>query len=109
MTIFQRIQLAGGELVVYEAFIDFCPEHTVRHDVQQGMSVVGSLIKTLCIPGVRLGYVCADPNMILKLEKRSLPWSLITLASAVAADRGSYRQNHESEWQRDGQFSPRPV
>ena len=86
MTIFQRIQLAGGELVVYEAFIDFCPEHTVRHDVQQGMSVVGSLIKTLCIPGVRLGYVCAEPDVILKLEKRSLPWSLSTLASAVAAD-----------------------
>lgn len=85
MTIFQNVQSAGSELAVDEAFIDFCPEHTVRHDVQQGLSVVGSLTKTLCIPGVRLGYVCAAPDVIQQLEKRALPWSLSTLANAVAA------------------------
>ena len=101
MTIFQRIQLAGGELVVDEAFIDFCPEHTARHDVQQGLSVVGSLTKTLCIPGVRLGYVCAELDVIRELEKRALPWSLSTLASAVAAALPSHREEIHNDLMRN--------
>lgn len=86
LAIFEKTQAFGGELVVDEAFIDFCPEHTVRHEVQDGLSVVGSLTKTLCIPGVRLGYVCAAPDVIQQLEQRALPWSLSTLANAVAAE-----------------------
>lgn len=86
LAIFEKTKVSGGELVVDEAFIDFCPEHTVRHAVQEGLSVVGSLTKTLCIPGVRLGYVCAAPDVIRQLEQRALPWSLSTLASAVASE-----------------------
>lgn len=91
MTIWEKTKACGGELVVDEAFIDFCPEHTVRHEVQNGLSVVGSLTKTLCIPGVRLGYVCAAPDVIQQLEQRALPWSLSTLASAVASELPKHR------------------
>lgn len=84
--LYAQIAAAGGELIVDEAFIDFCPENSVRGDVQKGLSVVGSLTKTLCIPGVRLGYICAAPEKIEKLEQRALPWALGTLASAVAAN-----------------------
>lgn len=101
MTIFQRVQSAGGELVVDEAFIDFCPKHTLRHDVQQGLSVVGSLTKTLCIPGVRLGYVCAEPDVIRELEKRALPWSLSTLASAVASRLPEHSAEIQADLQRN--------
>lgn len=80
-----EIAATGGELIVDEAFIDFCPENSVRSDVQEGLTVVGSLTKTLCIPGVRLGYICAAPEKIESLEKQTLPWALGTLASAVAS------------------------
>ena len=92
ITICEKTKSLGGELVVDEAFIDFCPEQSVRHDVQQGLSVVGSLTKTLCIPGVRLGYVCAAPEVIRQLEQRSLPWSLSTLANAVASHLPEHRE-----------------
>ena len=92
MTICEKTTSLGSELVVDEAFIDFCPEQSVRHDVQQGLSVVGSLTKTLCIPGVRLGYVCAAPDVIRQLEQRSLPWSLSTLANAVASHLPEHRE-----------------
>ena len=85
LSIFRRVRASGGELIVDEAFIDCCPACSVRGDVQPGLIVVGSLTKALCIPGVRLGYVCAAPETIRRLERRALPWAVGTLAAAVAA------------------------
>ena len=81
----QHITARGGELIVDEAFIDFCPEHSIRKDVQPDLTVVGSMTKVLCIPGVRLGYICAEPRAIAALEKRMLPWALDALAVEIAA------------------------
>ena len=72
----------GGELVVDEAFIDFCPEFSVRRDVRAGLTVVGSLTKILCIPGVRLGYVCGSKELIARLSESALPWQLNAFAAA---------------------------
>lgn len=80
------VRNSGGELIVDEAFIDYCPDGTVRHHVQDGLTVVGSLTKILCIPGVRLGYICAAPEQIARLQERAVTWSLNVLASAVAAE-----------------------
>lgn len=85
LALFEKIRASGGEMVLDEAFIDFCPEHSVRRDVQLGLTVVGSLTKTLCIPGVRLGYVCAAQERIAELERCALPWAVGTLAQVVAA------------------------
>ena len=76
----------GGELVVDEAFIDFCPEFSVRRDVCAGLTVVGSLTKILCIPGVRLGYVCGSKELIARLSESALPWQLNAFAAAIAAE-----------------------
>ena len=84
LAIHEKVYAQGGTLMVDEAFIDFCPEHSVRRDEQPGLVVVGSLTKTLCIPGVRLGYVCAEPEVIARLEYLMLPWAVSTLAQAVA-------------------------
>lgn len=85
LSVFELVRSSGAELIVDEAFIDFCTECSMRTDVQAGLTVVGSLTKTLCIPGVRLGYVCAAPEVIGRLEQRALPWAVSTLAQAVAA------------------------
>ncbi len=75
----------GGEVIVDEAFVDYCPEVSVRGDVCETLTAVGSLTKILCIPGVRLGYVCASPDNVERLEKLALPWQLSFAASAIAA------------------------
>ena len=83
---FTALREKGASLVVDEAFIDYCPECTVRKRVQPGLTVVGSLTKILCIPGVRLGYVCAASETIHALEGRMLTWSLNSFAAAIAAE-----------------------
>ena len=83
---FAALREKGASLVVDEAFIDYCPECTVRTRVQPGLTVVGSLTKILCIPGVRLGYVCAASETIHALEGRMLTWSLNSFAAAIAAE-----------------------
>ena len=83
---FAALREKGASLMVDEAFIDYCPECTVRSQVQPGLTVVGSLTKILCIPGVRLGYVCAAPETIHALEGRMLTWSLNSFAAAIAAE-----------------------
>lgn len=91
----------GGSLVVDEAFIAYCDENTLRYDVRQGISVVGSLTKILCIPGVRLGYVCAAPERIRLLESLAVTWSLNTFASAVAAELPNHVQEIRADTQRN--------
>ena len=81
----RRIAARGGDMIVDEAFIDYCPEISVRKDVCDTLTAVGSLTKILCIPGVRLGYVCASPTNIKTLERLALPWQLGFAACAVAA------------------------
>ena len=97
----QRLLACGGDLVVDEAFIDFCPENSVRRDVHRGLTVVGSLTKTLCIPGVRLGYICGEPERIAALQRQALPWALGTLASAVAAALPEHREEIKQDLARN--------
>ena len=82
----ERIAQRGGELIVDEAFIDYCPECSVRGSVADHLTVVSSLTKILGIPGMRLGYVCASKRNIETMAERALPWSLNAMAAAVAAE-----------------------
>ncbi len=92
----------GASLLVDEAFIDYCPAYSVRRLVQPGLTVVGSLTKILCVPGVRLGYVCAAPEEIRALEERMLTWSLNVFASAIAAELPLHaREIEEDAWATD--------
>ena len=82
-----RMESVGGRLVVDEAFIDYCPEHSVRDAVARhpALVVLGSLTKALAIPGVRLGYLAAHPGVVDRMRKALLPWRLNSVAAAVAA------------------------
>ena len=87
LALLERMEAAGGRLVVDEAFIDYCPGHTVRDKVTDhpALIVLGSLTKVLAIPGVRLGWLAAHPSVIAELSERLLPWRLNCVADAVAA------------------------
>lgn len=82
-----RVEAAGARLVVDEAFIDYCPEHTVRDLVADhpALIVLGSLTKVLAIPGIRLGWMAAHPSVIAKARERVMPWRVNCVAEAVAA------------------------
>ncbi|WP_022923641.1 aminotransferase class I/II-fold pyridoxal phosphate-dependent enzyme [Serinicoccus marinus] len=47
---------------------------------------VGSLTKTFACPGLRLGYVIADPGLVERLRRRQPRWSVSTLALAALPD-----------------------
>lgn len=103
LALHQQARCSGAALAVDEAFIDFCPEHSVRRDVSPGLTVVGSLTKTLCIPGVRLGYVCAAPEVIARMERQALPWSLNMLAAAIAAQLPMHMEDIRRDAARNAQ------
>jgi histidinol-phosphate/aromatic aminotransferase/cobyric acid decarboxylase-like protein len=44
------------------------------------VAVVGSLTKVFACPGLRMGYVLGDPEMIMRLEARQPQWSVGSLA-----------------------------
>ena len=86
LALLRRVEAAGGLLVVDEAFIEYCPENSVADLVSDhDLVVLGSLTKVLAIPGVRLGYLAANPEMIGWLSEGLLPWRLNCVADAVAA------------------------
>ena len=87
LALLEKLEAVGGRLAVDEAFIDYCPEHSVRDAVSghPALIVLGSLTKVLAIPGVRLGYLAAHPTVIEALRERLLPWRLNCVADAVAA------------------------
>lgn len=87
LALLERLEAVGGHLVVDEAFIDYCPEHSVRDLItsRPALLVLGSLTKVLAIPGVRLGCLAAHPSVIETLREGLPPWRLNCVADAVAA------------------------
>ncbi|MDO5324575.1 MAG: histidinol-phosphate transaminase [Clostridia bacterium] len=80
------VEDALGYLVVDEAFIEYCPQHSVVDLIARNprLLVTGSMTKILGIPGVRLGYLCARPEIIDALSGRQITWELSCFAEAVA-------------------------
>ena len=81
-----HVEAAKGHLVVDEAFIEYCPQHSVVELIARHprLLVTGSMTKILGIPGVRLGYLCASPEVIDQLSGRQITWELSCFAESVA-------------------------
>jgi histidinol-phosphate/aromatic aminotransferase/cobyric acid decarboxylase-like protein len=72
------------EAVVWdEAFYALATGEWTRGD---GAIVVGSLTKVLACPGLRVGYVLADPSFIERCRGLQPAWSLNGLAAAALPD-----------------------
>lgn len=80
------VEAKNGWLIVDEAFIEYCPEHSVAAlvETRERLLVTGSMTKILGIPGVRLGYLCAQPQVMERLRRYQLTWELSCFAEAVA-------------------------
>ncbi|NOZ53006.1 MAG: threonine-phosphate decarboxylase [Gammaproteobacteria bacterium] len=82
----------GGWLVVDEAFIDDTPEHSLTpYSARPGLIVLRSLGKFFGLAGARVGFVCAQPELLARLQTLLGPWSINTparwIASMALADR----------------------
>ena len=85
-SLLRLVEDANGHLVVDEAFIEYCPRHSVVDLIARHprLLVTGSMTKILGVPGVRLGYLCGHPAVIDQLSGRQITWELSCFAESVA-------------------------
>jgi threonine-phosphate decarboxylase len=79
----------AGLTVVDEAYLPFLPDEADRTVVQDAVGrddlvVLRSMTKIYAIPGLRIGYAVAAPEMITRLRRCQQPWSVTTAAEAAA-------------------------
>ena len=68
----------GRTLVVDEAFMDAVPGEPDSLTARRlpGLVVVRSLTKTWAVPGIRAGYLLAEPTTVAALARLQPPWSV---------------------------------
>jgi len=73
-------------LAVDEAFVDFCPLHSVVNRVPDypNLFVFRSLTKFYSIPGLRAGYMAGPAEKMARLAAAKDPWTLSTPAIEAA-------------------------
>ncbi|MBR1559342.1 MAG: pyridoxal phosphate-dependent class II aminotransferase [Clostridia bacterium] len=98
LALLQRARAAGARLIVDEAFIEYCFEHSVADKVADdpALIVLGSLTKILAIPGIRLGYMAAHPDVIGRIGGDLHPWRVNCVAEAVAAALPGHRADFDA-------------
>jgi histidinol-phosphate/aromatic aminotransferase/cobyric acid decarboxylase-like protein len=64
----------------------FFPLATGRWTRGDGRVVVGSLTKLLACPGLRLGYVLAEPDLVARCRLRQPQWAVGGMAAAALPD-----------------------
>jgi len=82
-----QMQLAArdGWLVVDEAFMDVTPEQSLCcYSCRPGLIVLRSLGKFFGLAGARVGFVCAQPELLARLNNLLGPWTVNTPARWVA-------------------------
>ena len=99
----QALLRPGRLVVVDEAFVDFVPgeRESLAGSADPGLAVVRSLTKIWSIPGVRAGYVLADPGVVAGLRSGQSPWAVSTTAAAAmvscAGEQADAEQRRRSE------------
>lgn len=89
---FIRYVLSQGKtLFLDEAFLDFSEREQeltfVREAaVTEGLVVIRSLTKFYSVPGIRLGFVVACPQLIERMRSLQVPWSVNMIAQRVGAE-----------------------
>ena len=87
----QLIQLASEPKIIVmldEAFIDYCPSHTLTSlATQQSNAIVfRSVTKFFAVPGLRVAYAVSTSSSVQGMNRFIAPWPITSLASkAVCA------------------------
>ena len=81
LSLLETVRSNGGNLVVDEAFIDYCPEYSLRENIGPGLILAGSLSKILGVPGIRIGYMLSlDTELLDKIRKHLPEWNVSRIA-----------------------------
>jgi threonine-phosphate decarboxylase len=82
--------------IIDESYLPFVPEGKARSLIRSALPnivVLNSMSKIFRIPGIRIGFIMADRNIIKDIRHYMLPWSVNTLAQAAV----SYLMNHDRD------------
>lgn len=91
----EACKAAKCELVLDEAFIDFAGEEYSMIEQQNAfpnLIIVRSMTKMYAIPGLRLGYALADPQIVGELKRGAAHWNV----NAISAVLGTHCFNEEA-------------
>jgi histidinol-phosphate/aromatic aminotransferase/cobyric acid decarboxylase-like protein/adenosyl cobinamide kinase/adenosyl cobinamide phosphate guanylyltransferase len=75
----------GRTVVVDESFMDLVPgeAESLAGAALDGLVVLRSLTKSLSVPGVRVGYLLAEPRIVAALDRMRQAWPVNVLALAA--------------------------
>jgi threonine-phosphate decarboxylase len=74
--------------ILDEAFIDFHEEESLKAETASScrLIVLRSLTKFFALPGLRVGYMISNPEVIQKFRQHKEPWSVNALAQLAAIE-----------------------
>ncbi len=83
--IIAALEAAGAYPILDEAFIDFVEAASLKSRLRDfaRLLILRSFTKFFGIPGIRLGYLLAAPELVQRLAAVQEPWSVNTLAQAM--------------------------
>ncbi|MCS6926946.1 MAG: threonine-phosphate decarboxylase CobD [Candidatus Binatia bacterium] len=79
-------QRTGTQLIVDETFVDWCESESLKQHACRSRHVVvlRSFTKFFALPGLRVGYVIAHPQVIQRFRRQLEPWAVNSVAQEVA-------------------------
>ena len=85
----EKCEKKGVFLFIDETFIEFTDKYPESSAVKEARNrknllVLRSLTKFFSIPGLRIGYIAGNKNLIQKINKFQPPWSVNSIGSEVA-------------------------
>jgi L-threonine-O-3-phosphate decarboxylase len=94
-----------GQVVIDEAFMEFLPVQDAYSLVDEltahpNIAILRSLTKFYSIPGLRLGYAIAHPDLLAQWQSWRDPWSVnaLAIAAGVAALQDEAFQSETYRW-----------
>lgn len=86
LVLLEAADRSGAVTVVDEAFIDFVEEGSLKRTLADfpRLLLLRSLTKCFALPGLRVGYALAAPELLARLLRFREPWSVNILAQAAA-------------------------
>lgn len=80
-------QFPNKIFVVDEAFVEFLEDYDSRtilsSDTPANVVIMRSLTKFFAIPGLRLGFMAASPEIVQRMERLKEPWTVNSIALAA--------------------------
>jgi threonine-phosphate decarboxylase len=100
---------SGRPLIVDEAFIDFTFGRSLigRAETHPGLIVLRSLTKIYAVPGLRLAYLAARPELVKTFKSLMEPWPINLMA--LEAGRHSLRMREWTEGAKEATKALRPM